>query len=116
MIEVYHTDEFESWYLELSDNEADSVTISIERLEQMGLNLPYPHSSAIEGSKYAIRELRIKAGRSPLRVFYAFDPSRDAILLIGGDKSNDKNFYERYVKKAEAIWREYLRERMENKS
>lgn len=110
MAEVFHTDEFENWYLDLSGDDADAVAISVDRLEQMGVNLPYPHSSSIEGSRYALRELRIKAGRSPLRVFYAFDPHRDAVLLMGGDKSGDKTFYERSVKKAETIWETYLQE------
>jgi len=45
-----------------------------------------------------------------LRVLYAFDPRRQAVLLIGGDKTGDGRFYERMVPKAEAIWEQYLRE------
>ena len=39
-----------------------------------------------------MRELRVQSGR-PLRVFYAFDPTRSAIL-IGGDKTGDNRFYD----------------------
>lgn len=49
-------------------------------------------------------------GRSPLRVIYAFDPRRQAVLLIGGDKSGSKTFYERTIPKAEVIWEQYLAE------
>ncbi len=64
----------------------------------------------MEGTREPIRELRPKRGASPLRVFYAFDPDRDAVLLLGGDKAGDARFYERMVPKVERIWTEYLAE------
>jgi len=45
-----------------------------------------------------------------LRVFYAFDPRRQAVLLLGGDKTGDNCFYERMVPLAEQIRRAYLAE------
>ncbi len=45
-----------------------------------------------------------------MRIVYAFDPRRDAVLLIGGDKSGDRRFYARIVPLAERIWRDYLAE------
>jgi hypothetical protein len=36
-------------------------------------------------------------GGNPLRIFYAFDPRRRAILLIGGDKTGNDRFYGEYV-------------------
>ncbi len=68
MTEVLATDEFRDWYLSLSDREVDTVTVSVERLEQLGIALSYPHTSEIRGSVYALRELRIAAGHSPFRV------------------------------------------------
>lgn len=62
----------------------------------------------------ALRELRIQSGGKPLRVLYAFDPSRQAVLLIGGDKTGDKTgdkrFYETMVPLSEKIWFQYLKE------
>ena len=46
----------------------------------------------------------------PYRVFYAFDPKRQAVLLIGGDKTGRDRFYEEMIPQAESIWREYLEE------
>ncbi|MGE0118466.1 MAG: type II toxin-antitoxin system RelE/ParE family toxin [Dongiaceae bacterium] len=55
------------------------------QLQHRGPTLPLPYSSGIMGSRHAhMRELRIQSGGRPLRVFYAFDPRRAAILLIGG--------------------------------
>ncbi len=110
MTQVLATDEFRDWYLRLSSNEADSVTISVERLEQLGVALSYPHSSEIRGTAHAMRELRVAAGHSPLRVFYAFDPRREAVLLLGGSKAGNKRFYREFVPRAEAIWERYLEE------
>ncbi len=45
-----------------------------------------------------------------MRVFYAFDPSRSAILLIGGNKSGkDKRCYKTMVPKADALYDEHLK-------
>ncbi len=114
MIQVLATDEFRDWYLGLSNTEADSVTISVERLEQLDIVLSYPHSSKIRGAAHSIRELRIAAGHSPLRVFYAFDPRRNALLLLGGNKAGSKRFYREFVPRAEAIWERYLEDTEES--
>ena len=57
-----------------------------------------------------MRELRIQSGGRPLRVFYAFDPRRTAILLIAGDKTGDDRFYTRYVPIADNLYDEYIEE------
>jgi hypothetical protein len=44
----------------------------------------------------------------PLRSFFAFDPRRSAILLIGGDKTGDKRFYDKMIPLADALYDTYL--------
>src|SRR3954465_3983032 len=51
-----------------------------------------------------MKELRGKAGESVLRVLYAFDPRRTAILLIGGDKSGSELWYEEFVSVADRLF------------
>ena len=51
-----------------------------------------------------MRELRVQSGGKPIRVFYAFDPVRSAILLIGGDKTGDDRFYEVLVPLADELY------------
>ena len=46
----------------------------------------------------------------PLRVFYVFDPRRNAVLLTGGDKTGRPRFYREMIPQAERIFREYLAE------
>ena len=57
-----------------------------------------------------MRELRVQSGGHPLRVFYAFDPRRSAILLIGGDKTGDNRFYERMIPIADQLYDVYIAE------
>jgi hypothetical protein len=108
--EVIYTDEFASWFERLSEAEQDRVYVSVGLLEAYGVTLPFPHSSAIEGASFALRELRTQVKGDPLRTLYAFDPTRQAVLLIGGDKSGNERFYQRMIPVAERIWSDYLEE------
>jgi hypothetical protein len=79
--EVEYTDEFEQWWEELDADEQESVTASVGLLEEMGDNLPFPHSSGVNGSKHSkMRELRFQHKGDPYRILYAFDPRCAAIL------------------------------------
>jgi hypothetical protein len=55
-----------------------------------------------------MRELRVQSGGEPFRIFYAFDPRRTAILLIGGNKVGDDRFYETTIPIADRLYDEYL--------
>jgi len=79
-------------------------------LEAAGVTLGFPQSSAINGATFALRELRVQSQGRPLRIFYAFDPRRDAVLILGGDKTGRDDFYEEMVPRCEAIWNQYLAE------
>src|SRR5712691_9953804 len=95
---IEHTDEFEAWWDTLGESEQEDVAAIVTILEDRGPQLPFPHSSGVEGSRHAyMRELRVQSGGDPLRVFYAFDPRRAAILLIGGNKTGDGRFYQRMI-------------------
>lgn len=88
----------------------ESVRRDVDRLEMLGVSLGHPHSTAIKGSPYALRELRTQHRGRPFRTFYFFDPRRQAVLLIGGDKTGNSRFYEEYIPRAERLLREYLAE------
>jgi len=110
VVTVVGTDEFAAWFVGLDAEGREDVATAVDLLEARGLALGYPRSSAIKGASFALRELRIQSQGRPLRVFYAFDPARQAVLLIGGDKTGDGRFYARLLPVAERIWKEYLDE------
>lgn len=110
MVEVLGTTEFEEWFLDLDARDTVAVVRVVGLLEARGLALGFPYSSALVGSRYALRELRIQSAGRPLRIVYAFDPKRQAVLILGGDKTGDDHFYERIIPQAEAIWESYLQE------
>ena len=110
MVEVIGCTEFEVWFVDLEEGDQDAVARVVDMLEQRGVQLPHPYSSQIKGSSIALRELRVQSGGRPLRVFYAFDPARQAVLLIGGDKTGDNRFYDQMIPLSERIWAQYLKE------
>ena len=107
--EVEYTDEFEAWWNVLSVEEQKSVAVVVAMLEERGTTLPFPYSSSIVGSA-KLRELRIQHGGKPYRVLYAFDPKRNAVLLLGGNKAGRPRWYEKHVPKAERLLAVYLKE------
>ena len=109
--EVEFSDEFGEWWGELTPAEQESVDYSVSLLQELGPALKMPHSSGIEMSRHAhMRELRIQHEGRPYRVLYGFDPRRTALLLIGGNKTGNDRWYERYVPLADAIYDRHLRE------
>jgi len=108
---VEYTDEFGAWWDTLDPRDQISIDAHVRTLERRGPSLPYPYSSDVKGSRHGrMRELRIQSGGKPLRVFYAFDPRRVAILLIGGDKTGDRRFYQRMVPHADRLYDDHLAE------
>lgn len=107
--EVEYTDEFEEWWNSLGEDEQATVDAYVKMLEEFGIALGFPYSSDIKGSKYTqMRELRTQHRGRPYRVLYAFDPRRMAILLIGGDKTGNKRWYQEFVAIADRLYAEHL--------
>ena len=107
--EVEYTDELEEWWTNLTESEQESIASSVGLLEEKGPNLGFPHSSGIGGSKHShMRELRIQHEGRPYRILYAFDPRRNAILLIGGDKTGNNRWYDVYVPVADRLYDTHL--------
>lgn len=107
--EVEYTDEFGEWWDSLSEDEQEDIDAMVRLLERKGPQLPFPFSSEIKGSKHShMRELRIQHAGRPYRTLYAFDPRRMAILLIGGDKTGNKRWYEENVPIADKLYDEHI--------
>ena len=108
---VEYTDEFGAWYEGLIEPIQDAIDRAVHLLEARRPDLPFPHSSGLSGSRRPhLRELRVQSRGDPLRVFYAFDPRRTAILLIGGSRTGDDRFYQRMMPLADRLYDTYLAE------
>ena len=109
--DVEYTDEFETWWNGLTAREQEDVRPVVRLLEERGTRLGDPYSSKVKGSRHGrMRELRVQSGGQPIRIFYAFDPRRTAILLIGGHKREQDRFYHQYVRRADGIYDQYLKQ------
>jgi hypothetical protein len=83
----------------------------VELLKFLGPALGRPHADTLKGSKHAnMKELRADTATQVLRIAFAFDPERAAILLVAGNKSgmNQKRFYKRLIASADALFDAHL--------
>lgn len=82
---------FEVWADQLAQPDAEALLAALRVLRDRGPTLGRPLVDTLEGSRHKnMKELRPgSTGRSEIRVLFAFDPERRAILLVGGDKSGD---------------------------
>jgi hypothetical protein len=107
--EVEATDEFVAWYRSCSDDEQDRIEAAIEKLEELGPALRRPFVGNVQISRHSQMKELIPLG-GHLRIFFAFDPRRVAIVLVGGDKSDRwVAFYREYVARADDLYDEHLR-------
>jgi len=105
--EVEGTDQFADWYGSLEAHAQERVDYVVGKLEEDGPQLGRPAADTVIGSRFPnMKELR--TNNQPIRVFFAFDPRRVAILLIGGDKSNAPLFYDRMIPIADELFGEHL--------
>lgn len=107
---LFH-EEFKSEFLELSEEVQNKLIANARLLERYGGTLSRPHVDTLKGSSYSnMKELRFNADDGVWRVAFAFDPKRQAILLVAGDKSgvNQKRFYRNLIKLADKRFRSYL--------
>jgi hypothetical protein len=113
MWEIRWTAEFEEWIVSSAvDPPARSdIRSSLLILREHGPALGRPHVDTIQGSRYPnMKELRVQSKGRPFRIFFAFDPVRRAILLIGGNKQGNRRFYDQYVAIADALFERHLQE------
>ncbi|GAA6620730.1 type II toxin-antitoxin system RelE/ParE family toxin [Scytonema sp. NUACC26] len=102
---------FAQEFLEFSEAVQDALLAEVALLEKYGPQLNRPHVDTLNGSKHInMKELRFKADNGVWRAAFAFDPKRQAILLVAGDKSgmSEKRFYKQLIKKADERFDNHL--------
>ena len=91
----------------------DGLLAMIRLLQQAGPHLKRPRCDTLKGSKHAnMKELRFDAADGVWRVAFAFDPKRQAVLLVGGDKSgtSQKKFYKALIRVADRRFDDWMEE------
>jgi hypothetical protein len=81
-------------------------------LRRFGPQLRRPHCDTLNGSKHAnMKELRFTLPDGEWRIAFAFDPERQAILLVGGSKSgtSEKRFYRDLIRVADERFNAHLK-------
>ena len=102
------------FYQELSkydEHLQDELLAHANLLQEFGPNLGRPSVDTLKGSSYPnMKELRFNWMGEVWRVAFAFDPQRQAIFLVAGDKSkvNQKRFYARLIDIADSRYREHI--------
>jgi hypothetical protein len=98
-------------FAELDGDTQAEIIAKVDLLKLLGPQLSRPHADTLKGSKHAnMKELRGSTGRQVLRIAFAFDPTRAAILLVGGNKAgvSQQRFYRQLIAKADAEYDAHL--------
>jgi hypothetical protein len=113
------TDEYADWFSILIKEDLDSavqVAQAVAALREEGPTLGRPLVDRLKGSNmHHLKELRPGSrGRSEIRIIFAFDPTRSALLLLGGDKAgNWDRWYRENIPLAERLYIDYTTETKE---
>jgi len=113
-IRLWH--DVEAWLLALDEGSFDLVAAAIDHLEEHGPSLGRPLVDRIQGARHHnMKELRPgSGGATEVRILFAFDPQRQAILLVAGDKAGRwQEWYRRNVPLADDRLDEWLRRESE---
>ena len=99
------------WLASLDDDSREQVVAAIELLEDRGPQLGRPIVDTVTSSRHRnMKELRPgSSGRSELRILFAFDPKRAAIMLIDGNKAgNWVRWYKKNIPLADDLFDDHL--------
>ncbi len=99
-MDVRYHPEAEAELEALPVREKVAMLSAVEKLEALGDQLPFPHSSDVRDA-VKLRELRPRAGRSPWRAFYRRISRSMVIGAIGPEADSNRPGFNRAVKNAE---------------
>jgi hypothetical protein len=96
--QVLLDEEFKVWFDALEQGLRNEILARVGLLRSLGPNLGRPQVDNVRGSAFSnMKELRIQYKGKPWRILFAFDPRRNAILLVGGNKTGKKDWYKSHI-------------------
>ena len=102
---------FDAEFDDLQEDVQDELLAHAKLLEEFGPTLGRPRVDTLKGSRHPnMKELRFDAADGVWRVAFAFDPKRQGILLVAGNKSggSEKRFYRHLIRKADDRFDQHL--------
>ena len=102
---------FDEEFQAFDESVQDAMAASANMLKEFGPQLGRPYVDTLNGSRHTnMKELRFDADNGVWRVAFAFDPKRQAVLLVAGDKSgtSQKRFYQSLIRKADQRFDDWL--------
>lgn len=115
---IKYLQNFTDWLEEQEEDLQDESLAQLERLKEYGPSLGRPYVDTLYDSKLPnLKELRFFYKGDPIRILFVFDPKRQGVILLGGNKSGNNRFYKTNIPKAEKLYSEYLKnQEIENKT
>ena len=107
---LFH-DDFDQELSKYDEYLQDELLAHANLLQEFGPNLGRSSVDTLIGSSYSnMKELRFNWMGEVWRVAFAFDPQRQAIILVAGDKSNvnQKRFYAKLINIADTRYKEHI--------
>lgn len=108
---ILFDDDFAVEFAALAESLQDELLAHALLLRDFGPSLGRPTVDTLKGSKHTnMKELRFAWVGEVWRVAFAFDPDRQAILLVGGDKggADQRRFYKRLIAVADERFDKHL--------
>jgi hypothetical protein len=108
--EILAADEYLLWFSTLGDDAKEDINVGVNLLAEFGPNLARPYVDTLHGARTKnLKELRVQNKKHIFRIAFYFNPKRQGLLLIGGDKKgkNEEDFYADLIRQAEALIKKY---------
>ena len=108
---IFFNDAFYAEFSDLKEDLQDELLAHARLLAEFGPYLGRPTVDTLKGSRHTnMKELRFSWNGQVWRVAFAFDPQRQGILLVGGDKggADQRRFYKRLIDVADVRYDEHL--------
>lgn len=109
--EILISEEYEKWFNKLPKKYKIAIATDLSVLGSIGPTLGRPYVDQMNDSKFKnLKELRTNVSGHVYRSLFAFDPSRRAVILCGGDKKgkNQEKFYKALISQAEIVFEKHL--------
>ncbi len=107
---LFHED-FHTEFSGLDDDLQDELLAHARLLAEFGPSLGRPSVDTLKGSRHSnMKEMRFSWSGEIWRVAFAFDPLRQAVLLVGGDKGgvDQRRFYKRLIQVADERYGDHI--------